>query len=781
MSASSAVIDIDGLEVIFPYPVPYPEQIKYMTQLKLSLDAGGPCVLEMPSGTGKTVCILSLIIAYMSAVEDSGPLIYCTRTVPELDQGIAELANVNRTRIETADLDYDKNFLGIALASRVNVCINPEVSKFTNRSDVDSECRNRTFPWAETRCDYYDHMLMRPRPGVYGIPEMKEFSMSNGICPYFLMRRLTMEAQVIMCSYAYILDPSSAEVLIPFISTNAIIVFDEAHNIDDVCCEFLSSFVGKKILDKSIISLNSGQEIYNGIREKEQENLQNVFDKLKVDLGNDENEVVADDTLSILKNSKIPEYILKRAMPSSLRTFNDVLEKARKLVQFFAAFIQGIEKPPETDDETVSDDQINESITDQQDFVLPPEFQDPSDNIVDVVEQKVEKYTVQQVLNLIKKKCDISRDELLFLAIRFSKFLIQQKVPNIIVFDPLLEVLQYAQLLAENVNDSYWVFVDQNISLDETFLHLTCVDSTIAFKRVVDRFKRVVITSGTLSPLSVYPLLLGFEPVSMVNFTMSFSRRCLLPIICSKGYGNVNLSSSFKYRSDEQIAHNYYQLLLNFCKIVPDGIACFFPSYVYLKLVFSIWNDDGLIQEILKYKLIFIEANSGEETSTAFANYRKAIECGRGAVFLGVARGRVSEGVDFADQYGRCVILFGLPVRNTQSMIVQTRASFVEAKYQFNRKDFLLFDAMRAASQCVGRLLRSKNDYGIVILADRRYARPALMAELPNWITQFMNESQISTTIDEAVEKSRQFLVQMAQPFKFDPTKLIETPKEIRN
>jgi hypothetical protein len=41
------------------------EQYSYMSDLKETLDAGGHCVLEMPSGTGKTVSLLSLIVSYM--------------------------------------------------------------------------------------------------------------------------------------------------------------------------------------------------------------------------------------------------------------------------------------------------------------------------------------------------------------------------------------------------------------------------------------------------------------------------------------------------------------------------------------------------------------------------------------------------------------------------------------------------------------------------------------------------------------------------------------------
>jgi DNA excision repair protein ERCC-2 len=45
-------IDVDGLQVIFPYECIYSEQYLYMRQLKRALDANGHALLEMPSGTG---------------------------------------------------------------------------------------------------------------------------------------------------------------------------------------------------------------------------------------------------------------------------------------------------------------------------------------------------------------------------------------------------------------------------------------------------------------------------------------------------------------------------------------------------------------------------------------------------------------------------------------------------------------------------------------------------------------------------------------------------------
>jgi hypothetical protein len=40
----------------------------------------------MPTGTGKTVTLLSLITSYQLAHPEVGKLIYCTRTVPEMEK-----------------------------------------------------------------------------------------------------------------------------------------------------------------------------------------------------------------------------------------------------------------------------------------------------------------------------------------------------------------------------------------------------------------------------------------------------------------------------------------------------------------------------------------------------------------------------------------------------------------------------------------------------------------------------------------------------------------------
>ena len=95
---------IGDLPVLFPYPRIYPEQYAYMCDLKRTLDSGGHCVLEMPSGTGKTVSLLSLIVAYQQFYPEHRKLIYCSRTMSEIEKALAELKALMKYRAGHGEL-----------------------------------------------------------------------------------------------------------------------------------------------------------------------------------------------------------------------------------------------------------------------------------------------------------------------------------------------------------------------------------------------------------------------------------------------------------------------------------------------------------------------------------------------------------------------------------------------------------------------------------------------------------------------------------------------------
>jgi DNA excision repair protein ERCC-2 len=123
----------------------------------------------------------------------------------------------------------------------------------------------------------------------------------------------------------------------------------------------------------------------------------------------------------------------------------------------------------------------------------------------------------------------------------------------------------------------------------------------------------------------------------------------------------------------------------------------------------------------------------------------------------------VSEGIDFDHHYGRAVLNIGVPFQYTESRILKARLEFLRAEYRIRENDFLSFDAMRHAAQCLGRVLRGKDDYGVMVLADRRFARKR--NQLPKWIAQGLSDSDASLSTDMAVASAKAFLKSMAQPF----------------
>ncbi|KAJ1696050.1 hypothetical protein LUZ63_004562 [Rhynchospora breviuscula] len=294
---------------------------------------------------------------------------------------------------------------------------------------------------------------------------------------------------------------------------------------------------------------------------------------------------------------------------------------------------------------------------------------------------------------------------------------------------------------------------------------LSCHDASLAIKPVFDRFQSVISTSGTLSPIDLYPRLLNFSPVISRSFTMSLTRDCICPMVLTRGSDQLPVSTKFDMRSDPRVVRNYGRLLLEMVAAVPDGIVCFFVSYSYMDGIVNSWNEMGILQDVMQHKLVFIETQDVVETTLALDNYRKACDCGTGAVFFSVARGKVAEGIDFDRHYGRLVIVFGVPFQYTFSRILLARLEYLRETFQIKEGDFLTFYALRQAAQCVGQVIRSKADYGMMIFADKRYSRHDKRSKLPGWILSNLHEVHLNLSTDMALHIAREFLRRMAQPY----------------
>nr|KAG5700806.1 hypothetical protein BaRGS_035009 [Batillaria attramentaria] len=97
-----------------------------------------------------------------------------------------------------------------------------------------------------------------------------------------------------------------------------------------------------------------------------------------------------------------------------------------------------------------------------------------------------------------------------------------------------------------------------------------------------------------------------------------------------------------------------------------------------------------------------------------------------GAVFMAVCRGKVSEGLDFADNNGRAVVITGLPfppMLDPRVVLKMQHLDSLQAKAKgqsLTGQQWYRQQATRAVNQAIGRVIRHKDDFGAIMLCDTR-------------------------------------------------------------
>ncbi|KAG4120181.1 hypothetical protein ERO13_D11G127700v2 [Gossypium hirsutum] len=725
---------IEDVTVYFLYDYIYPEQYSYMIELKRALDAKGHCLLEMPTGTGKTIALLSLITSYsLSKPETSIKLIYCTRTVHEMEKTLAELKLLHNYQIK--HLGPQARLLAIGLSSRKNLCVNPTVLAAENRDSVDAGCRKLTASWVRAMaaenpnvptCQFFENYERAASaavlpPGVYTLQDLRMFGKEKGWCPYFLARHMVQFANVVVYSYQYLLDPKVAGIISKEMQKESVVVFDEAHNIDNVCIEALSVSVRRQTLEGATRNLNRISQEIDRFKATDASRLRAEYNRLVEGLALRGNLPITDNWLS---NPALPDDILKEAVPGNIRRAEHFLHVLRRLVQYLRGRLDT---------------------------------------------ENVEKESPVSFVASINSHAGIDQKTLKFCYDRLHSLMLTLEITDTDEFLHIQTICDFATLVGTYGRGFSIIiepFDERMPHIPDPILQLSCHDASLAIKPVFDRFQSVVITSGTLSPIDLYPRLLNFHPVVSRSFTMSLTRDCICPMVLTRGSDQLPVSTKFDMRSDPGVVRNYGKLLLEMVSVVPDGTVCFFVSYSYMDGIINTWNDSGILKEIMQHKLVFIETQDVVETTLALDNYRKACDCGRGAVFFSVARGKVAEGIDFDRHYGRLVIMFGVPFQYTLGKILLARLEYLRDTFQIKEGDFLTFDALRQAAQCVGRVIRSKADYGMMIFADKRYSRHDKRSKLPSWILSHLRDVNLNLSTDMALHIAKEFLRKMAQPYE---------------
>ncbi|KAK9281348.1 hypothetical protein L1049_004248 [Liquidambar formosana] len=597
---------IEDVTVYFPYDHIYPEQYSYMVELKRALDAKGHCLLEMPTGTGKTIALLSLITGYaLSKPSNPVKLLYCTRTVHEMEKTLAELRLLHDYQLQ--HLGPAARILALGLSSRKNLCINPSVVTAENRDSVDAACRKLTASWVRAlsvenpnvqTCEFFENYekagsdAVLP-PGVYTLQDLRAFGKAKGWCPYYLARHMVQFANVVVYSYQYLLDPKVAGIISKEMQRESVVVFDEAHNIDNVCIEALSVSVRRQTLEGATRNLNKMSQEINRFKATDAGRLRAEYNRLVEGLAQRGNLPISDTWLS---NPALPDDILKEAVPGNIRRAEHFVAVLRRLVQYLKGRLET---------------------------------------------ENVEKEGPVGFVASINSQAGIDQKMLRFCYDRLHSLMLTLEITDTDEFLHIQTICDFATLVGTYTRGFSIIiepFDERMPHIPDPVLQLSCHDASLAIKPVFERFQSVVITSGTLSPIDLYPRLLNFNPVVSRSFTMSLTRDCICPMVLTRGSDQFPVSTKFDMRSDLGVVRNYGRLLLEMVCVVPDGIVCFFVSYSYMDEIVNSWNETGILKDIMQHKLVFIETQDVVETTLALDNYRKACDCGRGAVFFSVAR-----------------------------------------------------------------------------------------------------------------------------------------------
>jgi len=100
----------------------------------------------------------------------------------------------------------------------------------------------------------------------------------------------------------------------------------------------------------------------------------------------------------------------------------------------------------------------------------------------------------------------------------------------------------------------------------------------------------------------------------------------------------------------------------------------------------------------------------------------------------------MSEGINFKDRLGRCVIVIGMPYPNRTDAVLKQRLQYLQKTRGIKENLFYDYLCFNALNQSIGRAIRHSKDYASIILVDTRYTRSDLGSCLPQWIGKSINE-----------------------------------------
>ncbi|KAM9590469.1 regulator of telomere elongation helicase 1 isoform 1-T1 [Trichechus inunguis] len=724
---------LNGVTVDFPFE-PYRCQQEYMAKVLECLQKKVNGILESPTGTGKTLCLLCTTLAWREHLRDTisarkiaeraqgglflnqalsswgsaaagdtpasyvdiPKIIYASRTHSQLTQVIGELRSTSyRPRV-------------CVLGSREQLCIHPEVKKQESNHMQIHLCRRKV---ASRSCHFYSNVeeksleqeLVTP---ILDIEDLVKSGSCHKVCPYYLSRNLKQQADIIFMPYNYLLDPKSRRTH-GIDLKGTVVIFDEAHNVEKMCEESAS-------FDLTPHDLASGLDVIDQVLEEQTKAAQQRELYLEPDVG------LAGSGL----NMELEDI-------AKLKMILLHLEEAIEAIELPGD--SGVTKPGSYIFELFAEAQIT--------FQTKSCILDSLDQVIQHLAGRAGVFTntvgLQKLLDIIQMVFSTDSPEggpgsgggqgaSKFYKVHIHPDTSQRQRAQ------RSDAWSVAATRKQGKVLSYWCF-----SPGHSMQELVC-----------QGVRSLILTSGTLAPVSSFALEMQIPfPVCLENPHVIDKHQIWVGII-PKGPDGAQLSSAFDRRFSDECLSSLGKAVGNLARVVPHGLLVFFPSYPVMEKSLEFWRAHDFARRIEELKPMFAEPRSkGSFSEVIDAYYAKVASPGSsGATFLAVCRGKASEGLDFADMNGRGVIVTGLPYPPRMDPRIVLKMQFLDemrgqsgARDQFlSGQEWYRQQASRAVNQAIGRVIRHRQDYGAVFLCDHRFAHTDARAQLPSWVRPFV-------------------------------------------
>jgi len=257
------------------------------------------------------------------------------------------------------------------------------------------------------------------------------------------------------------------------------------------------------------------------------------------------------------------------------------------------------------------------------------------------------------------------------------------------------------------VDDNYLVYADYDRS--GCFrVHLYNMDPSLRLQDYLNNAVSTVFFSATLLPINYYKELLCKKdnPTAIYAKTIFDSKKRLLMIA-------DDVTSKYSERSSEMYS-KIADYIIKTSSVKKGNYISFFPSYIFME---NVYNE--LLNKKYNLDIIIQENSMSEEDREGFmAEFEE--ERDRSLVAFCVLGGIFSEGIDLVNDklIGAIIVGTGLAQTNYESNML------LEHFNKCNKDGFdyaYRYPGMNKVCQAAGRVIRTVDDRGVILLLDYRF------------------------------------------------------------